>query len=290
MNNPLFRPPAEADSLILQVDQGCPYNQCSFCGMYKDVPYRRLDLAEVHKLIERESRYAHNAKRVFLADGDVMRRPADELRAILEELNACLPNLARVNVYTTGNSIMTKSPQELKALHDLKLNTLYMGLESGDEETLKLMNKGETAEHMVEAALRAQSSGLKMSIMVLLGLGGTERTARHASATTTALNRMQPRLLAMLRIIPVPGTTLYEDVRQKRFHMLSEYQAVEELRHMVKGLDLHNTVFRANHTSNVIPLEARFPRDKKTLIEDLDRLLSSGDLDKNSPGEMPLWL
>jgi radical SAM superfamily enzyme YgiQ (UPF0313 family) len=138
MNNPLFRPPTEAESLILQVDQGCHYNQCSFCGMYKDAPYQRLDIAEVQNLIKRESRRALDTKRVFLADGDVMRRPADEIRDILAELNARLPNLARVNVCTTGISLMSKSPHELKELHDLKLNTLCMGLESGDEPPQRL--------------------------------------------------------------------------------------------------------------------------------------------------------
>ncbi len=290
MNNPLFRPPAEADSLILQVDQGCPYNRCTFCGMYKDVPYRRLDIAEILSMIRFEARNHPEAKRVFLADGDVMRKPASELKTILLELKACLPVLARVNLYATGRGIASKSGPELEELRALKLNTLYMGLESGDEETLRQSLKGETAGLMTRAATLAQSSGLKMSVMVLLGLAGEGRSDRHADATAAALNAMQPRLLSMLRVVPIPGTRLFDDTVAGRFRMLSERAIVGELRRMVAGLDLANTVFRANHSSNIVPLEARFPRDKGELLATLDAMLTSGRLDSCSPGELPAWL
>lgn len=290
MNNPLFRPPAEADSLILQVDQGCPYNRCTFCGMYKDVPYRRLDIESARALIRSETLRYRDARRVFLADGDVMRRPIEELRSILLELKACLPGLARVNLYATGSGIASKSRSELEELRSLKLNTLYMGLESGDEEILRSTIKGETAEYMTNAALLAQSCGLKMSVMILLGLGGAGRSARHADATAAVLNAMQPRLLSMLRVVPVPGTALYNDAMEDRFKMLTEHEVVSELRRMVAGMDLRNTVFRANHSSNIVPLEARFPRDKASLLKTLDSLIASGGLDSASPGHMPLWL
>ena len=150
MLEPLFRPPAEADSLILQVDQGCPYNRCSFCGMYKDLEFRRLGLSEVEALFAQEAR--RDARRVFLADGDVLRRPFAELAAILRSLNGRLPSLARVNVYATGSAIAEKSDAELRALRALRLHTLYLGLESGDEAVLKRMRKGESAELMAREA------------------------------------------------------------------------------------------------------------------------------------------
>ena len=192
MNSSLFRPPAEADSLILQTDQGCPYNHCSFCGMYKGMPYRKLSVAEVKTLVAYESRHNREGRRIFLADGDVMRRPFDELAVILDALNKEFPKLARVNVYATGSGIADKTDDELRRLRELKLHTLYMGLESGDEETLRHMRKGESAVEMVLAGRRAQSCGLHMSVMVLLGLGGKKRVAEHAQATAVALNLMQP--------------------------------------------------------------------------------------------------
>jgi radical SAM superfamily enzyme YgiQ (UPF0313 family) len=290
MNNPLFRPPAEADSLILQVDQGCPYNRCTFCGMYRDVPYRRGSMDEIRQMLRREARRGAEIRRVFLADGDVMRRPFDDLQAILVLLNEHLPRLARVSLYANGSSVAAKSDHELRALRNLKLHTLYLGLESGDEEILKECRKGETAAAMIEAGRRAQAAGLRMSVMVLLGLGGATRSREHARHTAEALNRMQPRLLSALRVIPVPGTELSAEAKAGRFQMLSEQDVVRELREMVQGLELHGTVFRANHASNIVPVEARLPRDRERLLAELDALLASGRLDAEAPGPLPLWL
>jgi len=289
-NNPMFRPPAEADSLILQVDQGCPYNRCTFCGMYRSVKYHRLPLPEVRKMIESEARHAPDTRRVFLADGDVMHRPFPELESILTDVGVSFPELARVNVYATGIAIAAKTDEQLRRLRELKLHTLYMGLESGDEETLRRVKKAETAEVMIEAGRRAKEAGLRMSVMILLGLGGAERSRAHAAATAAALNRMQPRLLSALRIVPVPGTEFYDDVQAGRIEQLTELQVVQELRQIIAGLVLENTVFRANHASNVVPIEARLSRDQPPLLADLDDLLASGTLDSLSPGSMPLWL
>ena len=129
-----------------------------------------------------------------------------------------------------------------------------------------------------------------MSVMVLLGLGGQERTTEHADATAEVLNRMQPRLLSALRVVPVPGTELHEDVRAGRFVQLTEHGVIEELRRLIAPLELTNTVFRANHSSNIVPLEARFPRSKAAVLSELDDLLASGRLDERSPGPQPLWL
>ena len=290
MNTPLFRPPAEAASLILQVDQGCPYNRCTFCGMYRNVPYRKLSMNDIQSLVAKEARTLPAAKRIFLADGDVMRRSYGDLREILVLLNEHFPRLARVNLYATGSSIAAKSEQQLRDLGSLKLHTLYMGLESGDEGILKQCRKKETAAQMVDAGIMAQAAGLRLSVMVLLGLGGADHTEAHAEHTAAALNRMQPRLLSALRVIPVEGTALFDDVVSNRFRQLTEHQVVQELRSLVDELELRGTVFRANHSSNVVPLEARFPRDKQLLLAEIDTLLASDALDKLSPGPTPLWL
>jgi len=290
MNNPRFRPPAEAHSLILQVDEGCPYNCCTFCAMYRDVPYRRLTLGEVEAVIDQSVRDWSAARRVFLADGDVMRRSFDELQQMLVWLNERFSRLARVSVYANGSSIAAKTDDELKALRALKLHTLYLGMESGDDDVLVGCRKGETPSQMVEAGIRAQAAGLRMSVMVLLGLGGAEHTHAHALNTAAALNRMQPRLLSALCATPIPGTELYDAIDAGTFQPLTEHQVILELRELIGALELEHTVFRANHSSNIVPVEARLPRDRELLLAELDGLLASDRLDRNSPGPMALWL
>ena len=289
-NHPLFRPPAEAGSLILQVDRGCPHNRCTFCGMYRGMEHGRLSADEVRALIAEECRRHPRERRVFLADGDVMRRPFDEIREALRMLNEALPRLARVSLYANGSSIAAKTEAQLRTLRFLKLHTLYMGLESGDAGILRRCRKGETVPRMVDAGVKAQACGLRMSVMVLLGLGGSDHSPEHAQRTAEALNRMQPRLLSALRVVPVPGTELHDDVAAGEFRQLTEWGVVRELRDLIDGLELQSTVFRANHSSNVVPLEGRLPRDKERLLAELDELLATAALDRESPGPMPLWL
>ena len=279
----LFRPPAEADGLIFQVALGCPHNTCRFCGMYKGVPYRVRPQAEVLAEIEEAARRYPGERRVFLADGDVLALSFERLRLLLEALNRSFPQLARVNLYANGSSLLAKSDAELTALRDLKLNTLDVGLESGDEELLRRVDKGETAEGMCEAVRRAQAIGLKGSVMVLLGLGGRAGSARHADATAALLNRMQPRLLSALRVIEVPGAEMYAG-----YEAVSEREAAGELIRLLRGLHLEKTVFRANHTSNPVPLEGRLPRDRDALLREIDRLLPH--LDAHGPGRRPFAL
>ena len=286
----LFRPPAEAYSLIIRIADGCPWNQCTFCAMYKGVPCRFQTVEETEAEISKAWKSHPAARRIFLADGDVMALPFSKLQTVLGMLNARFPRLARVNVYANGHSILQKNEAELRELRALKLNTLYMGLESGHEPTLRSVKKRETAKEMITAGQRAQAAGLKMSVMVLTGLGGQENLRQHAAATAEALNRMQPRLFSALRVIPIPGTELYNEEQAGTFTQLTEFQALEELKEMIQALDLESTVFRANHSSNILPMEGRFPKDKPRLLHELAALLASGTLDTTSPGPPPLSL
>ena len=282
---PLFRPPAEADSLIFQVAYGCPHNKCRFCGMYKGVRYSLRGMEEsLAEFIETAKSYP-GTRRIFLADGDVMLLPFEMLKTYLNALNSLFPRLTRVNVYANGSSILDKTDEQLKELKELKLSTLYLGFESGSQELLDLVNKGEKVEPMIEAVQRAQAVGLRCSVMVLLGLGGKFHSKEHARLSALALNKMQPRLLSALRFVEVPNTKMFDG-----YETCSEYEAVSELRDIISGLELKGTVFRANHRSNPIPLEGRFPHDKQVLLNLLDEQLQSGDLDKDGPGMTPLFL
>jgi len=279
----LFRPPAEANSLIFQVAYGCPHNTCRFCAMYKGVPYKLRSQDELFAEFDQASRIYPQTRRIFLADGDVMLLSFERLSRMLVELNRLFPRLARVNLYANGSSIAAKTDDELRELRRLKLTTLYMGLESGDEELLLKVDKGETAEGMCAAVQRAQSAGFKCSVMVLLGIAGSTDSDQHADATAALLNRMQPRLLSALRFVDVPGTNMYPG-----FHSVTEFQAVSELLRILRNLELKKTVFRANHSSNPVPLEGRFPKDRNLLVAQLETLLPL--LDRNGPGQLPFSL
>ena len=282
---PLFRPPAEAESLIFQVAFGCPHNTCRFCGMYKTVKYRLRPESEVLAEIAGAGVRHPETTRVFLADGDVMALPFDRLKTYLEALRAAFPRLCRVNVYANGSSILGKSATQLETLRKLKLHTLYMGLESGSQEVLDLFGKTERADEMISAVVTAQKLGFRCSVMILIGLGGQFLREEHIRQTAFALNCMQPALLSALRFIPVPGLVLPD-----RYAPVTEFQAVEELRAILSLLDLNRTVFRANHTSNPIPLAGRFPHDKASLCRELSIQLASGSLDEYGPGTVPLFL
>ncbi len=282
---PLFRPPSEADSLIFQISYGCPHNKCLFCPMYKGVKYGVRPVEEVTCEIEKASLRRQDVARIFLADGDVMNLDFDYLQKILKTLNNCFPKLARVSVYANGSSILSKSSSQLEGLKELKLHTLYMGLESGDENVLNLVKKGETAKEMTQAVILAQNAGLRMCVFALLGIGGKKYTKKHAENTAKVVNAMAPRFFAALRFIQVAGTIMYQG-----YEPLSEYESIIELRDIIGNLELQGTVFRANHTSVPIPISARFPKGKTELLNQLELLLNSSELDKKSSGFVPTSL
>jgi radical SAM superfamily enzyme YgiQ (UPF0313 family) len=207
------------------------------------------------------------------------------LKNILKLLNSEFKNLSRVNLYSNASSILSKTTGELESLKKLKLNTLYIGLESGSDKILTLVRKNEKADKMTEAVQILHKTGLKSSVMALLGLGGKELSQEHAQKTAITLNRMQPNLLSILRFIKVNNTPVFKDYKP-----LSEFDAVNELLAIVTELDLKRTVFTANHTSNPLSLKGRLPRDKQKLIQTIKTMLNSGKLDSQSPGILPLFL
>ena len=279
---PLFRPPAEAESLIFQVAYGCPHNRCRFCGMYKTVRYQLRPESEILAEITNAGRHYASCRRIFLADGDVMAMPFDRLHAILEALNRHFPRLARINLYANGSSIMLKTDEQLRIMRSQRVHTLYMGLESGLQEVLDRFGKTEQVEEMIAAGRRAGDHGFRMSVMVLLGLGGKMLRERHIEATAVALNRMQPALLSALRYIRIPALT-----PPPGFEPETEFEIVEELYRLIAALDLPHTVFRANHTSNPLPLSGRLPADREKLLATLAGELASGSLDRFGPGREP---
>ena len=250
--------------------------------MYKTVKYQLRNEGELLSEIREAGKKYGESRRIFLADGDVMALPFERLLRILDTVNSAFPRLARINFYANGSSILMKTPEQLRMMRERKVHTLYMGLESGSQRVLDSFGKTERAVDMIAAVQTAQRCGFRLSVMILLGLGGKNLRDEHIADTIQALNRMQPALLSALRYIRIPGLTLPPE-----YIPCSEFAVVEELRRIVAGLELNHTVFRANHTSNPLPLSGRFPADREKLLLLLDNELASGRLDREGPGSEP---
>jgi len=266
---PVIRPPAEANSFLLQVTLGCSSDHCSFCGAYKTKPFRVKDSQEVFSDIERYAGRYPGTRRVFLMDGDALVLSNLKLVPVLEKLEQVFPELSRVSSYANGSNITRKSDGELAELYAHKLSLVYMGLESGSQRVLDRCRKTSSVEEMIQAVMRAERAGIRSSVIVLLGLGGKKHSAEHVRGTSEALNRMQPRYLSFLSLMVIPGTPLAEEVKRGDFTELDSAELLTEAYEIIRGLELKRTVFRSNHASNYLALEGMFPKDKGTLLRDL---------------------
>lgn len=274
---PVFRPPSEADSYILQVAYGCTHNKCAFCAMYRGKSFRLRPFAEIKEDIKTASFFYPDTRRVFLADGDALVLKTEKLSAILDLLDKNFPHLQRVGIYASTKGILQKKDSELQSLKEKKLSITYLGLESGSEEILKKMNKGTTASQMTEAVQKAQNNGIKMSVMIILGLGGKELSEKHALETAKILNEMNPLYLSALTLMLAPNTPLYDDYRLGKFRQMSEKEFLAELKLIIENLELKGTIFRSNHASNYLPLKGRFPKDKQALLDTLQLFIDNFD-------------
>jgi radical SAM superfamily enzyme YgiQ (UPF0313 family) len=264
---PVFRPPSEADSYLLPVTNGCSHNECTYCAMYLSKTFRVRPEAEVLEDIAEAARRFPQTRRVFLLDGDALTVAARRLVPVLEALRAAFPHLQRVSSYANAISIGNKSDEELRTLRALGLSLAYIGLETGDPIVNDRIVKGATIDEQVEAVQRAQAAGIKMSVMTLLGMGGRERSEEHAVATGEVLSRMDPRFISCLTVTPVEGTPLYADVQRGAFELITPEETLRELELLLEHTHVSGAVFRSNHASNYLPLGGRLPADRERLLE-----------------------
>ncbi|MCC6932290.1 MAG: radical SAM protein [Deltaproteobacteria bacterium] len=266
---PIIRPPAEADSLLLQITTGCSANTCTFCPAYIGKPFKLIDSEVVYNDIRAAAKRFPETRKIFLLDGDVLVLSNTRLMPILELINESFPHLSRIASYANGQNIEAKSDEDLAQLVSLKLNLIYIGLESGSQEILTKCNKRATVEQMITAVNRAAAVGIKSSVMLLLGLGGKEHSAEHVEQSIIALNKMQPRYLSFLSLMLVEGTPLFDDLESGVFEELGSNELLQESHDIIQGLELNKTIFRSNHASNYLSLEGRFPKDKALLLAQL---------------------
>jgi radical SAM superfamily enzyme YgiQ (UPF0313 family) len=269
----LYRPPSEADALILQATIGCSWNHCTYCDMYRDKAFRIRDLAESLADLEAAARQVGGrVEKLFVADGDALVLPLDHWLPILDRARALFPRLGRVSCYAMARNVVEKSDAELRALREAGLSLLYIGPESGDDVTLKKIAKGDDAALHVEAARRAHAAGMKLSVIALLGIAG-ERSEEHAAATAALVTAMDPAFFSALTVTVVPGTPLATLEKRGKFAVPAVPALLRELRTMVEQARPTDTVFRTNHASNYLPIGGRLPRDRERIVQVIDAAL-----------------
>ena len=270
----IIRPPSEANSILLQVTVGCSHNKCTFCGTYTGERFKIKPDEIVLRDIQFAKEYCQRQRRVFLCDGDALILPQKRLLSILEKIETDLPWVTRVGVYANTKSIHMKTPEELAELHQHGLGIAYMGLETGDDVTLKAVRKGATAEKMIAMGKKIREAGIKLSITVLLGLAGRERSMVHARKTGKVLSAIDPEFVGALSLMLIPGTPLCDDYEKGLFPLLAPDEMLRELREMIAHTHLTRGLFHANHASNYLPIKARMPRDKDQILHRIDQALS----------------
>ncbi len=265
---PVFRPPSEAKSLIFQITLGCSYNRCTFCGMYKMKRFRIRPLEEVIEEIRWASKEYPFVRRVFLADGDPLCVPTDYMLRVLGELYRGFPRLERVGTYATPQNLLEKSPDELRDIREAGLKILYVGVESGSDRVLEFVKKGVNQRQIVEALVKAKEAGFTVSTTFILGLGGRDWWEEHALESAKVVNEAVPHYTAALTLMLIPKTVLHWQAQRGIFKVPTQRQIMKEMLLFVENIEVE-TVFRSNHVSNLIPIKANLPEDKLRLSNEL---------------------
>ncbi|MES9835463.1 MAG: radical SAM protein [Candidatus Thiodiazotropha sp.] len=273
---PLFRPPSEAESLILQVTNGCSWNRCTFCEMYTQPQkkFRPKPIAGIRKELQQVAGMNIPLRRVFLADGDAMTLSYRRLHEIMQAVNEYLPDIQRVSAYCLPRNIKNKSVEELRRLRQMGLQLLYIGCETGDDLVLDRVAKGETWQTSLEALLKLQQAGIRRSVMILNGLGGVRYSEQHALNSASLMNESQPEYLATLVVSFPKGQQRLEQGYAGEFEALNRRQLLEEMEMLLSALELDKTIFRSDHASNYLILKGILNKDRERLLNQVQAALA----------------
>jgi len=270
----IIRPPSEANSILLQITVGCSHNKCTFCGTYTGERFKIKSDDLILEDIAFAAQYCQRQRRVFLCDGDALIIPQKRLMNILTEIRRQLPWVTRIGVYANAKSLSMKTPEELAQLKANGIGIAYMGLETGDDATLKKIRKGADAAKMIAMGQKARAAGFKLSITVLLGIAGPERSQIHAAATGHVLSEIDPEYVGALSLMLIPTTPLCDDYEKGNFQLISPPEMLRELRTMIASTHLTRGLFHANHASNYLPIRAILPKEKEKTLNLIDRALA----------------
>lgn len=276
---PLYRPPAEANSIIIQATYGCSHNSCTFCSMYKSKKYQVRDIEDLYKEIDALAIAYPYSNKVFLADGDALSLDTHYLVKLLQYIKNAFPRLSRVSLYATSQNILEKSEEDLCLLYDNKLTLFYIGIETGSEVLLRKINKGVTSSQIIESLNKASRANIKISATVILGIGGEAYTLEHIKDTASIINSTSVNYLSTLQL------GLEDDVRDRfykhfdNFKMLNDYQVLDEQKRFLELLNPTNKIiFRSNHASNALHLAGTLPKDTMRLLQELENALEAGEM------------
>lgn len=274
-HEPLFRPPAEAYSAILQATIGCSWNRCAFCEMYTSKKFSSRSMAELKPEIELLAKIYPRTRKVFLADGNAFVLPAKKLVPILKEINQQFGNLQRISSYALPKDILSKTSDELAEIRNLGLKLLYIGIETGDEELLQKIKKGETFNSTVDGILKAHAAGIETSVMIINGLGGEKYSVQHALNSAKIINLVHPKFLSTLTLSLPYGPNHFRHRFLGEYIPLSTRGHFAELHRFISGLEVNNVIFRSNHVSNALDLEGTLNKDKNLLLEQLEQAIGN---------------
>jgi radical SAM superfamily enzyme YgiQ (UPF0313 family) len=273
---PVIRPPAEAESLILQATIGCSHNRCAFCVTYRQKRFHPRSREDLFAQIDWAGDHMPKVRRVFLGDGDPLVLSTDRLHEILDRLHDRLPQLRRVTAYASARNFEKKSVAELERLAKAGLTQVYVGLESGCDEILERIDKGVTHQQMVDLCEKPTAAGIKLSTMIVLGLGGPRLSERHAVDSARLVDRIGPRFASTLTLMLPPGARSYKEAfGDPQWRPLDPLETLKELRRFVSSVEGNGIIFRSNHVSNILALEGVFQKSKQRMIAEIDQIIGN---------------
>ena len=271
---PIYRPPSEADSLLIQATIGCPHNRCNFCMVYKNGPkYRVRPVAEIKKdMVEAKKIYGPRVRTMFLPAGNTIAMNTQDLADVCCFARTTFPCLERITVYGSSQFIHKKGPDKLRQLAEAGLGRIHVGLESGDDVILRYICKGTNAGQQIEAGRWLMDAGIELSLYVILGIGGRERTYDHARETARVINEIAPDFVRLRTFVPKINTPILDDVLAGRFKMLTPYGILREAGVLIEGITA-KTSLTSDHYTNYINLHGRLPQDKPRLLKEINHAL-----------------
>lgn len=277
---PIYRPPSEADSLLIQATVGCPHNKCTFCMVYKKgPPFRVRPVREIEEDLDQAGRvYGPGVRTLFFPAGNTIAMPTDDLANICAYAHSIFPKLERITTYGSSRYVHRKGKDDLRKLKENGLLRIHVGLESGDDDVLRRIKKGTDSVEQTQAGLWVKEAGIELSEYVILGIGGKERTKEHAEATARVLSAINPDFIRLRTFLPKVNTLLLHQIKKGQFQILSPHEVLRETMQIIENLDVTSQI-TSDHYTNYVDIHGRLPDDRKEMLKVLDEAMKR---DENS--------
>jgi len=283
-NGTIYRPPVEADTFLLPVTEGCTHNKCRFCSMYKDIPFRMINLPDIELYLKEAAGYYHaggqSLKRIYLVGADPFALSACKIKVVINIIHKYLPECETITMYAAVRNIMTKTEEELECLKKLGVDDLYVGVESGLEQVLSYLNKGNTVADAKQQLERLNSAGIKHMDMLMLGAAGQGRAKESAMAAAQLLNAVKPKMILVNTMSIFPETNLYREVEAGKFVPAKEKEILTEEKMLIENLQLPDTFFWAAHALDSVPLADKLKNGKRYMLKILEQRIVTMDENK----------